>query len=106
VAPEPASKWDLKGVDGILNYVYWLGKPAIVQEEEINTIRKFLQEFNDVEVVNRQLDVNNKVLVKQGVMMNYHGIIVEVKGSRAKVRISSMGVELSAVFDKKNLQAL
>src|SRR5688500_9485049 len=41
------SKWDVKKVDGIINYVYWLGTPAIVNEEEIITIRKFLQEFDN-----------------------------------------------------------
>ena len=37
-------------VSGVLNFVYWNGKPAIVKEEEIDTIRKFLNEYEDVEV--------------------------------------------------------
>lgn len=99
-----ATKWDIKKIDGILNYVYWLGKPAKVKDEEIDTIRKFLQEFNGVEVIDPQLSVNTKVLIKQGVLMNYHGIIVEVTGNRARVSIDSMGIRLSAFFDKKNLE--
>jgi len=99
-----AVKWDIKNIDGILNFVYWLGKPAVVKEEEIDTIRKFLQEFSGVEVIDRQLNVNSKVLIKQGVLMNYHGIIVEITGNRVKVNIESMGIQLSAVFDKKNLE--
>lgn len=97
-------KWDIKNIDGILNYVYWLGKPAIVKEEEINTIRKFLQEFRDIEVVDQQLAVHSKVLIKQGVLMNFHGVIIEVIGNKAKVNIESMGIQLSAMFDKKNLE--
>lgn len=97
-------KWEIKNIDGILNFVYWLGKPAIVKEEEIDTIRKFLQEFSGVEIIERQLNINSKVLIKQGVLMNYHGIIVEITGNKAKVNIESMGIQLSAVFDKKNLE--
>lgn len=97
-------KWDIKLVDGILNYVYWLGKPAVVREEEIDTIKKFLQEFNDVEVVNASLDAHDTVLVKQGVLMNYKGIVLEVMGNKARVNIESMGLSLSAVFDVKNLE--
>lgn len=97
-------KWEVKKVEGIINYVHWLGKPAIVKESEINTIRKFLQEFSDVEVIDRELHVNTAVTVKQGVLMNYRGIIVEVLGSRVKVQIDSMGVQLSAFFDKSNLE--
>lgn len=99
-----AQKWEVKSIEGVLNYVYWLGKPAIVKEQEIDTIRKFLQEFRDIEVVEKQLTVNSKVLIKQGVLMNFHGIIIEVAGNKAKVNIESMGIQLSAVFDKKNLE--
>jgi len=99
-------KWEVKKIDGILNYVYWLGKPARIQETEINTIKMFLQEFTDVEVINRQLDINDTVIIKQGVLMNYRGIIVEVSGNKARVRIDSMGIQLSAIFDKVNLEPL
>jgi transcription antitermination factor NusG len=104
VQVDDQKKWDIKSVDGILNYVYWLGKPAIVREDEINTIRKFLQEFSDVEVVNASLGAEDKVIVKQGVLMNYKGIVVEVNGNKAKVNIDSMGLGLSAVFDVRNLE--
>lgn len=103
---EEQKKWDAKLVDGILNYVYWLGKPAVVRPEEIDTIRKFLQEFEGVEVVNASLGSNDKVIVKQGILMNYKGIVLEVAGNKAKVNIESMGLQLSAVFDVKNLEVI
>jgi hypothetical protein len=37
-------------------------------------------------------------------MMNYEGVILEVTGNKALVRIESMNVILSAVFNKKNLE--
>ncbi len=103
---EETIKWDIKNIDGIINFVYWLGRPAQVKDSEIDTIRKFLQEFSSVEVIERRMDINTKVLVKQGVLMNYHGIIVEIAGSKARVNIESMGIQLSAVFDKKNLEPI
>src|SRR4051794_15455526 len=45
-----AEKWALRNVVGIINFVYWLGKPAKVKDEDILTIRKFLHEFSDVKV--------------------------------------------------------
>ncbi|MDB5200779.1 MAG: UpxY family transcription antiterminator [Ferruginibacter sp.] len=99
-----AQKWDLKNIDGILNFVYWLGKPARVRDEEITIIRRFLQEFNDVEVSNTDVEVSDKVIIKQGLLMNYKGIVLEVTGNRALVKINSMGLQLSAVFDKTNLE--
>ena len=100
-----AEKWTVKEeVKGILNYVYWQGRPATVRDEEIVTIRKFLQEFEDVQVTQREPEVNNTVIIKQGLLMNYKGIVIEVAGNKAKVRIDSMGIQLSAVFEKRNLE--
>ncbi|MBC7536934.1 MAG: hypothetical protein H7258_14685 [Ferruginibacter sp.] len=57
-----------------------------------------------MDVTESMMNVNTKVVVKQGVLMNYHGIIIEIRGSRATVNIDSMGLELSALIDRKNLQ--
>ena len=101
---EEQKKWDLKRIDGILNYVYWLGKPARIKEEEINIIKRFLHEFNDVQIEQIGLHVNQKVRIKQGILMNYEGVLIEISGNRALVKIESMGLQLSAHFDKKNLE--
>ncbi|MEO6721245.1 MAG: UpxY family transcription antiterminator [Ferruginibacter sp.] len=100
-------KWALKSINGVLNFVFWLGKPAIVRDEEIQTIRKFLNEFSNVEIEDSPgLRVDSKVRIKQGLLMNYQGILIEVSGNKAKVRIDTLGVQLSAQFDKKNLELI
>jgi transcription antitermination factor NusG len=99
-------KWDIKNVPGVLNYVYWLGKPAVVKEYDINIIKKFLQEFSDVEVTNAEIALHEKVQVKQGLMMNYKGIVLEILGNKAKVKIESMGMILTAIFEQKNLEKI
>ena len=103
---EDANKWDIKKIDGILNYVYWLGKPAKVKESEIDNIRKFMNEFEGVEVVDMNIEKSSPVIIQKGVLMNYKGIVLEVLGNKARVQIDSMGVQLSAVFDKSALAVL
>ncbi len=106
VSPALPDKWDIKKTAGILNYVYWLGKPALVKESEINTIKKFLQEFHDVEVTDRHAQIDETVVIKQGLLMNYKGIIVEILGNKARVKIDSMGMQLTAVFEITNLEKI
>lgn len=98
-------KWSLKKINGILNFVYWLGKPAHIRDEEIDTIKKFLNEFSEI-TVDQELAINSKVRIKQGVLMNYQGILLEISGNRAKIKIESMGIQLSAHFDKNNIERL
>ncbi|MEO8962478.1 MAG: UpxY family transcription antiterminator [Ginsengibacter sp.] len=103
---EDEKKWEVKKVPGILNFVYWLGKPAQIRDGEIDVIRKFLNEFTDVAVEATGFVVNSKVRVKQGVLMNYNGLVVEVIGNRAVVKINTLDLQLSAHFDKKNLELM
>ncbi len=99
-------KWEIKNVDGILNFVYWLGKPAKVRAEEIETIRKFLNEFENVNVEKKDFILDQQVRVSQGVLMNYEGIIISVFGNRAVVKIDCLDLQISAHFDKKNLEII
>ena len=88
VALHEGNKWEIKKVNGILNFVYWLGKPAVVQETEILKIRKFLQEFDEVEVTDKKrFKESDSVVIKQGVFMDYKGIIVEIIDNKVKVDI-------------------
>lgn len=99
-------KWTLKEIPGILNFVYWNGKPGIIREEEIQTIRRFLNEFTDVQITECRLDVADRVKVKTGLLMNYEGTVIELHGNKASVKIESMGIQLSATFEKKNLEPI
>ena len=103
---EATKKWEIKLVPGILNFVYWLGKPAKIREEEILIIKKFLNEFGDVQVEEKGLTVNSEVRIKQGILMDYKGMVVEVMGNRAIVKIDSMNLQLSAHIEKKNLELI
>lgn len=103
---EADTKWDLKKIPGIINFVHWLGKPAIIKEDEILRIKKFLNEFGDSNVETEDIKVNDKVLVTQGVLMDHEGLIVHVHGKKARIKIESLGIFLSTEIDKKNLKLL
>lgn len=103
VCVDDARKWDVTQVPGIINYVHWLGKPAVVHEEEIHTIRKFLKEFDQV-TVEKCPAVNDTVVITRGVMMQYKGIVLEVTGKKAKVFINSLGLVITASFNLSDIE--
>jgi len=106
VQVEEKHKWELMNINGILNYVHYMGKPAKIRNSEIETVKRFLNEFESVDVVENSTPANARVRIRHGVLMNYHGILLEVTGNKASVRIESMGLQLTAVFDRKNVEVL
>jgi len=88
---------------GVMNFVYWQGKPAIVKDKEIEVIRKFLNEYNNVVAQPISLQPNNKVKIQQGIFMDKEATILKVQGNKVQVVIDSIGYSLTAFVDKSNL---
>ena len=104
VKVEDAGMTEVRFVDGVLNYVYWNGKPAVVREEEIIEIKKFMSEYEDVEVSSIELKPSDAVVLNAGVMMGATGRVMRMMGNNTvEVRIDSLGFILTAKFDKKTV---
>jgi transcription antitermination factor NusG len=90
---------------GVINFVYWNGKPALVKEREINAIKQFLNEYENVEVKPIDLELNQRVKVTQGPLMDQEGKVMEVNRKRVKVAIDSLGYLLIAYVDRTKISS-
>ena len=90
-------------VNGVVNFVYWLGKPAVVKDIEIATIRKFLNDYDEVWVEPIALKKDTKVTIRHGAFMEKEGKIVKVFNNKVQVVIESIGFCMIAVLDRSNV---
>jgi transcription antitermination factor NusG len=88
---------------GVVNFIYWLGKPAIIKEKEIETIKKFLNDHHDVEVRAIDIKAGKKVMVQSGILMGKEGVVKKVLHKKVEVVIESIGFVLSAYIDKSKV---
>lgn len=90
---------------GVMNFVYWNGKPAIIREKEIQIIKKFLNEYDEVRVEKIQLEKNERVYIDAGPLMGQEGKIIEVRSKTVKVIIDSLGFALVATIERTKLSS-
>ncbi|HEX4957018.1 MAG TPA: UpxY family transcription antiterminator [Lacibacter sp.] len=90
--------------DGVVNFVYWLGKPAVIKTSEIQIIKKFLSEYEEVQANPTPVKEGQRVRVKTGLLMDTEGEVIKVVNNRVYVLLESLGYELTAKFDKSNLE--
>jgi len=90
-------------VNGVVNFVYWLGKPAIVKDLEIETIRKFLNDHDEVRAEPITLQKDARITIRQGAFMDKEGKVMKVFNNKVQVVIESIGYRLVAVVDKSNV---
>lgn len=88
---------------GVINFVYWDGKPAVIKEKEINAIKRFLNEYENVEVMPMDLEVQQRVKITTGPLMDHEGAVLAIRHKTAKVAIDSLGYILIAYIDRSKL---
>ena len=89
--------------NGVINFVYWNGKPAIVKEKEIQTIKRFLDEHEAVQVRPMELMPNQVVLITSGAFMDRQAVVLDANKKEVRVAILSLGQELIATIEKTKL---
>lgn len=94
----------IKETDGILNLVHWLGKPAIIKNSEIETLKKFLDDFSTVSLEKIEVNVNDEVKIIQGPLIAQEGKVVEVQYNYVKVILPSLGYSLIAQVHKSHIE--
>lgn len=97
---------ELRMVNGVVNFVYWMGKPAIIKDKEIEIIKKFLNEYEDIQVEPIDIQPNNKVQINSGALMDKEATVLSVTRHTVKVVIESIGLSLVAQIDKSKVSVL
>jgi transcription antitermination factor NusG len=96
-------KTSVRMTPGVINFVYWDGKPAIIKEREINAIKRFLNEYENVEVQANNLQLRQRVKITTGPLMDHEGQVMGLHHKMVKVAIDSLGYTLVAYIDRTKL---
>lgn len=86
-------------IPGAVRYLFWLGKPAIVKEKEIEAIQNWLGKPNDFEVMIDKWQVGDKISIESGPFVSQSAIVHEVKSNHYVLVLESLGCVLRV--DKK-----
>ncbi|THU39774.1 UpxY family transcription antiterminator [Niastella caeni] len=92
--------------DGVLNYVSWKGKPAVIRDSEIELIKKFLLEYSSVRLEKIDIDVDDTVRIKCGLFMEQEGKVIEVLGKTVRVSLPSLGYVMLAEIPKSHVEVI
>ncbi|SIR44023.1 transcription termination/antitermination protein NusG [Pontibacter lucknowensis] len=94
---------EVKEVDGVINLVHWLGKPAVIRDEEIEAIRNFLNEHSNVQLEKTSVCVNDPVKVSRGFLQDKEGTVVAIKNNTVRVALPSLGYVMYANLEKSSV---
>lgn len=94
--------------DGVLNFIFYLGKPAVIRDSEIETIKKYLAEKDTlIHVISSEgFKENDKVKINHGVFMDNAGTVLRANKKKVYVQLESLGQIMVVEFPVEFLESV
>ncbi|MEP2238145.1 MAG: UpxY family transcription antiterminator [Maribacter sp.] len=80
----------------IKKYMYWLGKPAIVRDVEIDVIKEWMTDDTICNVKSSQLQKGKLITIEKGAFKNKEATIQQVRKNELKLVLNGLGIVLLA----------
>jgi len=78
-------------VPGIVRFLFWLGEPAIVRDEEIKTLQNWLSlDFAELKV--EALKPGDTIMLKEGAFKNQEARIKTISKNKMQLVLTSLGI--------------
>jgi transcription antitermination factor NusG len=87
---------------GILNFVFWQGKPATLRDEEIEAVRHIENNGLDVEVKQERLRSGDRMVIEEGPFRGMAGVVDKANQSRITVYIPSIDCKIQFKYQSES----
>jgi transcriptional antiterminator RfaH len=89
-------------VFGVVRFLYWLQKPAVVKQKEIDEIKRWLNEYDHSLIEIKKYLPGDRVVIKSGSFIDIEGEVVGGKKNKVRLYIEALGLAIE-VNTKKTL---
>lgn len=102
IATKDISK--IRQVSGLVNFVYWLGRPAVIPAGEIVTIQEFLSSYSNVKIEPVLLSAQDTIRIMDGPLANIEGDVISVGKKSVRVLLPSLKYFMTTEVEIKNVR--
>lgn len=93
----------LKQIDGVISILYWMGRPAIIKKDEIEVIKEFVSDHQNIALEKANVDMNNTTHVIEGPSYAIEGKLLALKNKNIKVTLPSLGYTMVAKIQEESI---
>ena len=85
---------------GVMNYVYWLGKPAVVRNSEIEAFRHIVENGEEVIVEGARMEKGQFLEIQEGPFKGMTGIVDKMNSQTFTLYIEQLDCKVSFQYTK------
>lgn len=89
---------------GVVNFISHCGKPATINDAEIERIKLIVKQYTDIEAISLEnINIGDSVKVINGPLLNHKGEIAQVQGRSVVMVIDNINCALTVKINRKEL---
>lgn len=89
---------------GVVTYITFCGKPAIIRDQEIDNIRNIVSKYHDIETVSlTNLSIGDDAIITNGPFATHQGAVQQINGKSVLLVLKTMNCALTVKIDSKIL---
>ena len=86
----------IQQIDGVLSILYWLNQPAVIKRDEINIIKHFVDNCDNIKLDKCMIMPHSKIKINGGSASIVENELVAVKGDKTSALLPSLGYIITA----------
>jgi transcriptional antiterminator RfaH len=90
-------------VPGFVRFLFWLKRPAEVRPTEIETLKRWLNDFDHEAISIQPLATGSHVTVKSGPLQGREATVLEQRGTKIELYLEDLRVKVSVDLSKTEL---
>jgi transcription antitermination factor NusG len=96
----------IRQTSDVVNFVYWLGRPVVIKDVEIESIQHFLNEYFNVKLEKIQVNVSDMVRIVSTPVTETvdDSDVATMQTTKIKVSLPSMGYMMTTESHKSNVE--
>lgn len=91
---------------GTVRYLFWQGRPAVVRQEEINTIQKWLGQYDHSDIDISDILPGDYVRITSGPFTGEQVVLLDKTNKKAAVQLKELGLRLSLSLSNSDLSRI
>jgi transcription antitermination factor NusG len=96
----------IRQISGVVNFMYWLSKPAIIQQEEIEAVKQLTSFYNNIKLEKSVVNIGDTVRIIDEPVISFKENSASIKFQTLKIILPSLGYIMIAERDKVNEMVL
>lgn len=106
VNTDEKKKDEVFSVPGVVHFVQYCGKPAIIPMKEMELLKSWLQQYDHEFIESSNLHVKDRIKILSGVLVDKEAEVLLTKGNYALLFLKDLGLQVKVDLRKNLVEKL